>query len=40
MRVLNGEPAQSHLGAGLESAAACLAAKQADEQGRFIPIEY
>jgi hypothetical protein len=40
MRVLNGEPAQSHLGAGLESAAACLAAKAADEAGCFVPVEY
>lgn len=40
LRVLDGEPAQSHLGAGLESAAACLAARQADEEGRFVPILY
>lgn len=40
MGVLNGEPAQSHLGAGLASAAACLAAKQADAEGRFVPIVY
>lgn len=38
--VMEGKPAQSHLGAGLESAAACLAAKQADEEGRFVPILY
>lgn len=40
LNVLDGKPAQSHLGAGLESAAACLAAKQADAEGRFVPIEY
>lgn len=38
--VLEGKPAQSHLGAGLASAAACLAAKQSDLEGRFVPIEY
>lgn len=40
LRVLNGEPAQSDLRAGLDSAAACLAAKQADREGRFVPILY
>lgn len=40
LNVLDGQPAQSHLGAGLESAAACLAAKQSDLEGRFVPIEY
>lgn len=40
LRVLNGEPAQSDLSAGLASAAACLAAKQADQEGRFVPIYY
>lgn len=38
--VMDGKPARSHLGAGLESAAACLAAKQADLEGRFVPILY
>lgn len=40
LRVLNGEAAQSDLSAGLASAAACLAAKQADEEGRFVRICY
>ena len=40
LRVLDGEPAQSHLGAGLESAAACLAAKEADQKGCFVAIPY
>ena len=40
LRVLNGEPSQSDLIGGLNSAAACLAAKQADMEGRFVPILY
>lgn len=40
MRVLNGEAAQSDLRAGLASAAACLAAKQAAEKGCFVPVAY
>lgn len=40
LRVLNGEDAQSNLRAGLNSAAACLAAKQADQEGRFVSISY
>lgn len=40
MSVLNGGCARSDLTAGLESAAICLAARDADAAGRFIPIEY
>ncbi len=40
MSVLNGGSARSDLTAGLESAAICLAARDADAAGRFIPIEY
>lgn len=40
MNVLNGENAQSDLNAGLQSAACCLAAKEAAEKGKFIPIIY
>lgn len=40
LRVLDGGEAQSDLTAGLVSAAACLAAKQADAEGRFVPVEY
>lgn len=40
LRVLDGGEAQSDLTAGLVSAASCLAAKQADAEGRFVPIEY
>ena len=40
LRVLNGEASQSDLRGGLNSAAACLAAKQADLEGRFVPILY
>lgn len=40
LRVLDGGEAQSDLSAGLVSAASCLAAKQADAEGRFVSIEY
>lgn len=40
LRVLDGGEAQSDLTAGLVSAASCLAARQADAEGRFVPIEY
>ena len=40
LRVLSGETSQSDLIGGLNSAAACLAAKQADMEGRFVPILY
>ncbi len=40
LRVLEGHAASSDLKAGLASAAACLAAKEADKLGRFVPIEY
>ena len=40
MRVLDGKPSQSDLTAGLESACACLTAREAAEKGRFLPIEY
>lgn len=40
LRVLAGEKAQSDLTAGLESAAICLAAREADAAGRFMPIAY
>ncbi len=40
LRVLDGGEAQSDLSAGLVSAASCLAAKQADEEGRFVPVLY
>lgn len=40
MRVLEGGEAKSNLCAGLASAASCLAAKQADAEGRFVSIDY
>lgn len=40
LNVLNGHPAESDLTAGLASAAACLAARQAAEEGRFVDIGY
>ena len=40
MNVLDGGDARSDLKAGLESAAVCLAAKEADERGCFVPILY
>ena len=40
LNVLSGRPAQSDLTAGLESAAICLAARDADAAERFVPIEY
>ena len=40
LRVMDGENPRSDLSAGLVSAAACLAAKQADAEGRFVPIDY
>lgn len=40
LRVLDGGEAQSDLAAGLVSAASCLAARQAAEEGRFVPVEY
>lgn len=40
LRVLDGGEAQSDLSAGLVSAASCLAARQADAEGRFLSIEY
>ncbi len=40
LHVLEGGKARSDLKAGLESAAVCLAAREADAAGRFIPIEY
>ena len=40
LRVLDGERAESDLTAGLVSAADCLAARDADAQGRFVPINY
>ncbi len=40
MNVLEGGKAASDLTAGLDSAAVCLAARDADALGRFIPIEY
>lgn len=40
LNVLNGHPAESDLTAGLASAAACLAARQASEDGRFVAIHY
>ncbi len=40
MNVLNGGISRSGLTAGLESAAICLAAREADAAGRFVPIEY
>lgn len=40
LRVLNGEDAQSDLTAGLVSAASCLAAREADAKGCFLPISY
>ncbi|MEG2020338.1 MAG: Gfo/Idh/MocA family oxidoreductase [Oscillospiraceae bacterium] len=38
MSVLNGAPAKSNLYDGLAAAAACLAAKQADKAGCFVPV--
>lgn len=38
--VLNGQPAQSDLNAGLASAAACLGAKEAAVAEQFVPIVY
>lgn len=40
LQVLEGGEAQSDLRAGLVSAAACLAARQAAQEGRFVPVEY
>lgn len=40
LNVLNGGDAQSDLTAGLVSAASCLAARRADQEGCFVPIEY
>ena len=40
LRVLDGGEARSDLSAGLVSAASCLAAQQADAEGRFLSIEY
>lgn len=40
LRVLDGGEARSDLSAGLVSAASCLAARQADAEGRFLSIEY
>ena len=40
MNVLGGGEAQSDLTAGLESAAVCLAAREADGAGRFVPVLY
>ncbi len=40
LRVLDGGEAQSDLSAGLVSAASCLAAKQADAEGHFVPVLY
>ena len=40
MNVLAGGDAQSDLTAGLESAAVCLAAREADGAGRFVPVIY
>ena len=40
LRVLEGEKARSDLKAGLESAAVCLTAREADGAGRFLPIIY
>lgn len=38
MRVLEGQPASASLRDGLAAAAACLAAKEADETGCFVPV--
>ncbi len=40
LNVLNGGRARSDLTAGLESAAVCLAAREADRAGRFLPVSY
>lgn len=40
LRVMNGQASRSDLTAGLASAAVCLAAKQADAQGRFVAVDY
>lgn len=40
LNVLNGGKARSDLKAGLESAAICLSARDADQAGKFIPIKY
>ena len=40
LRVLDGAPAESDLQAGLDSAAICLAARRAAEEGRFVPVAY
>ncbi len=40
LNVLSGGAARSDLIAGLESAAVCLAARESDAAGRFIPVAY
>ncbi|MED9959181.1 MAG: hypothetical protein UFE80_08315, partial [Christensenellales bacterium] len=40
LRVMDGQASRSDLTAGLASAAVCLAAKQADAQGRFVAVDY
>lgn len=40
LRVLNGGEAQANLASGLQSAACCLAAREAAAQKQFVPITY
>lgn len=40
LRVMDGQPSRSDLADGLRSAAVCLAAREAAQEGRFITIDY
>ena len=40
LRVMDGQPSRSDLTDGLRSAAVCLAAREAAQEGRFITIDY